>query len=177
VTTFKTTFLRAFTVDGVDYVDNLDHQEDKTYNIPADQQYAIPIGIGICHESNPMPTHYSLLEYDPTISALFIGDESVNPSDSPSAASKKRLSPVAYAAPVAIIIAALIAFVVALKASPRFYNAVMPVGSHRSTVDRHAKVPTNKQTTDLDRNTEPPSIAANTAQSSGWVASAKPTAV
>lgn len=141
----KTEFLRAYQIAGVDYLVTNQIDTDFNLTLSAALPLTVPFSIGVCHGNIPPPTQYTSLFYDPSISAIFTGVEPVDaPNLSPSARSKSRLNPAAYAVPVAVVVVALAAIVIALITVPSLRARFLPILHNSRSSSSYAQAPNKK---------------------------------
>lgn len=115
--TVEFNFLNVFTVGEVDHLNNYEPRKPLVLTgikeIPEIPE--LEFGVTFCQNKTPIPERYTLLTYDPTLSALFVPDA----SDSPQ---KKPLSPAAYAVPIAVVVVAVIVILVVFKSKAIRYR-------------------------------------------------------
>lgn len=103
-------FLKVYTTDGVDHYAPQNEIDDRYSNmlIPGAVQVPIPAIISVCQGSHPIEPRFATFTYDPSLDALFVAPQAPS-SPASNSKSKKPLHPAAYAVPIAVIAAIIVA--------------------------------------------------------------------
>jgi len=91
-------FLKVFTAGGVDYFTERNGLPTfLTAEMPLSvKTFPFPAVLAVCEGNNSIVPRYSVLNYDPSLNAIFIPDVSTSNA-------RKPLNPAAYAVPIAVV--------------------------------------------------------------------------